>query len=115
MYYTSVFCWPAPDDPFQRTVSGIDITHSDIAGHIPHELGLLYDIALFHVNSNRFRGRIPQRFLNLKFDLSNNHFSGRFPDLLLQLPTLKYLGIRYNESEGELPNKLLEKNLMLLF
>ncbi|XP_073305250.1 leucine-rich repeat extensin-like protein 7 [Primulina huaijiensis] len=111
--YTGVFCWPAPDDPFQRTVSGIDITHSDIAGHLPHELGLLYDIALFHVNSNRFCGTIPQSFLNLKLlfeiDLSNNHFSGKFPDLLLQLPTLKYLDIRYNEFEGELPNKLFEK------
>ncbi|KAL2544770.1 Leucine-rich repeat extensin-like protein 3 [Forsythia ovata] len=104
--YTGVFCWPAPDDPSQRTVAGIDINHADIAGNLPHELGLLYDITLIHINSNRFCGVIPQSFLNLKLlyeiDLSNNHFAGKFPEILLQLPS-------------EIPKELFEREFDAIF
>lgn len=117
--YTGVFCWPAPDYPEERTVAGIDINHGDIAGNLPHELGLLYDLALFHLNSNRFCGTIPQSFVNLKLlfelDLSSNRFAGKFPEHILQLPKLKYLDIRYNEFEGELPRGLFEKDFDAIF
>lgn len=87
--YTGVFCYNAPDCPSQRTVAGIDINHGDIAGSLPNELGLLYDIALFHLNSNRFCGILPRSFLNLKLlfelDLSNNRFAGKFPCIVLHL------------------------------
>ncbi|KAL0330301.1 UNVERIFIED_CONTAM: Leucine-rich repeat extensin-like protein 6 [Sesamum radiatum] len=90
--YKGVFCWPAPDNTCERTVAGIDINHADIAGSLPRELGLLYDLALFHLNSNRFCGTIPQSFVNLRLlfelDLSNNRFAGKFPELVLHLPSL---------------------------
>lgn len=113
--YTGVFCWPAPDDPSEQTVAGIDLNHYDISGHLVSELGLLYDLALFHLNSNRFCGMIPQSFVNLKLlfelDLSNNRFAGKFPRLVLQLPSLKYLDLRFNEFEGELPKELFKRQL----
>lgn len=95
--YTGVYCTHSLDDPLERTVAGIDINHADIAGYLPDELGLLYDIALFHINSNRFCGTIPRSFLNMhllfELDLSNNRFSGKFPYVVLLLPKLKYLDL----------------------
>ncbi|KAM1029515.1 hypothetical protein ACFX2A_043018 [Malus domestica] len=54
--YTAVFCTKALDNSTIRTVAGIDLNHGDIAGYLPEELGLLTDLALFHINSNRFCG-----------------------------------------------------------
>ncbi|GFP80298.1 leucine-rich repeat extensin-like protein 3, partial [Phtheirospermum japonicum] len=117
--YTGVFCWPAPDNNCERTVAGIDINHADIAGHLPHEIGLLFDLAVFHINSNRFCGPIPQSLTNLQLlhelDLSNNRFAGPFPKLVLQFRNLKYLDIRYNEFEGEIPNGLFDKHFDAIF
>ncbi|PPS03911.1 hypothetical protein GOBAR_AA16760 [Gossypium barbadense] len=111
--YTGVFCSPALDDPAIITVAGIDLNHGDIAGTLPKELGLLNDIALFHVNSNRFCGGIPWSFKELKrlfeLDLSNNRFAGKFPYVVLRIPNLKFLDIRFNEFEGllfELPENI---------
>ncbi|GAB4828365.1 Leucine-rich repeat extensin-like protein 4 [Ancistrocladus abbreviatus] len=81
--YTGVFCARAPYNRSIRTVAGIDLNHGDIAGFLPEELGLLTDVALFHINSNRFCGTVPRKFKNLKLlfelDLSNNRFAGKFP------------------------------------
>ncbi|KAI3742483.1 hypothetical protein L1987_60167 [Smallanthus sonchifolius] len=46
----SVLC--TPDNHSETTVAGIDLDHSDIAGYLPEELGLLTDLALFHIVSN---------------------------------------------------------------
>ncbi|XP_010520859.1 PREDICTED: leucine-rich repeat extensin-like protein 7 [Tarenaya hassleriana] len=117
--YTGIFCSPSLDDPSIQTVSGIDLNHGDIAGHLPDELGLLTDIALFHVNSNRFCGTIPRGFIQLgllfELDLSNNRFAGKFPDVVIGLPKLKFLDLRFNEFEGELPESLFEKDLDAIF
>ncbi|KAI4298415.1 hypothetical protein L6164_031978 [Bauhinia variegata] len=50
--YNGVFCAPALDDPKVQVVAGIDLNNADIAGYLPPELGLLKDLALFHINSN---------------------------------------------------------------
>lgn len=87
-----MFCSNALDDPSIQTVAGIDLNHADIAGYLPEELGLLSDIALFHINSNRFCGTVPKSFKKLKLlfelDLSNNRFAGKFPYVDLGLPSL---------------------------
>lgn len=91
--YAGVFCTPSLDDPHATTVAGIDLNHGLIAGTLPEELGLLTDLALFHINSNRFGGCLPPSFGNLRLlyeiDVSNNVFSGAFPTVLLSLPSLK--------------------------
>ncbi|KAL6980138.1 hypothetical protein U1Q18_021787 [Sarracenia purpurea var. burkii] len=117
--YVGVYCANALDCPSERTVAGIDLNHQDIAGYLPDELGLLYDIALFHINSNRFCGNLPRSFLNCKLlfelDVSNNRFAGKFPCFVLHLPKLRYLDIRYNEFEGKIPKELFEKDLDAIF
>lgn len=117
--YTGVFCAPAPDDPYITTVAGIDLNHANIAGYLPEELGLLTDLALFHINSNRFYGKIPKSLRKLKLlyelDLSNNQFSGGFPNVVLNLPSLKFLDIRFNQFTGKIPSKLFDLKLDALF
>ena len=117
--YTGVFCAPAPDDPSVNTVAGIDLNHGDIAGYLPEELGLLTDLALFHINSNRFCGTVPKKFGRLKIlfelDLSNNRFAGRFPAVVLSLPALRFLDLRFNEFEGSVPRELFDRPLDAIF
>ncbi|MBA0594004.1 hypothetical protein Gorai_010927, partial [Gossypium raimondii] len=117
--YTGVYCAPAPDNKRIKTVAGIDLNHGDIAGYLPEELGLLTDLALFHINSNRFCGTVPHKFIKLKrlfeLDLSNNRFAGKFPEVVLKLPSLKFLDLRFNEFEGTVPKELFDKDLDAIF
>jgi hypothetical protein len=96
--YFGVYCAPAPDDPCQRTVAGVDLNHGDLAGTLPEELGLLSDLAVFHLNSNRFCGSLPESLRSLhllhEIDVSNNQLSGPFPSQLLCLPNVQYVDIR---------------------
>ncbi|KAJ1423844.1 Leucine-rich repeat-containing N-terminal, plant-type [Sesbania bispinosa] len=117
--YTGIYCAPAPDDPHMYTVAGIDLNHGNIAGSLPEELGLLTDLALFHINSNRFCGSLPSSFSNLhllfELDISNNQFSGPFPEVVLCLPSLKFLDIRFNGFQGNVPSRLFDLKLDALF
>ncbi|XP_031476891.1 leucine-rich repeat extensin-like protein 4 [Nymphaea colorata] len=117
--YTGVFCAKALDDNSTTVVAGIDLNHFDICGYLPEKLGLLSDLALFHINSNRFYGFVPISFTNLRLlyelDLSNNRFYGYFPSVVLCLPSLKFLDIRFNAFEGRIPPALFEMNLDVLF
>ncbi|KAF2284274.1 hypothetical protein GH714_020175 [Hevea brasiliensis] len=117
--YTGVYCAPAPDDNRTITVAGIDLNRANISGSLPEELGLLTDLALFHLNSNRFCGSIPDSFRHLRLlyelDISNNQFSGEFPSVVLHLPSLKFLDIRFNEFHGNVPPKLFDLQLDALF
>ncbi|XP_078168494.1 leucine-rich repeat extensin-like protein 3 [Carex rostrata] len=117
--YNRVFCAPAPYDPYLTVVASIDLNHGDIAGYLPEELGLLVDLSVLHINSNRFCCTLPSKFDQLKLlhelDLSNNKLSGKFPEVLLRLPSLKYLDIRYNEFEGSVPKELFDLPLDAIF
>ncbi|KAJ0034177.1 hypothetical protein Pint_24781 [Pistacia integerrima] len=117
--YTGVYCAPAPDDNLTVTVAGIDLNHGNISGYLPDELGLLTDLAVFHINSNRFCGSVPETFKKLKLlyelDISNNNFSGQFPSVVLSLPSLKFLDIRYNQFSGVIPSAVFDLTLDALF
>ncbi|KAK1418207.1 hypothetical protein QVD17_27350 [Tagetes erecta] len=117
--YTGVFCENAPDGSNVMTVAAIDLNHGDIAGQLIPHLGLLTDLSVFHMNSNRFGGPIPSSFSSLttlyEFDISNNGFDGPFPDVVFDMPNLKYLDLRYNNFEGEIPPQLFDKDLDAIF
>ncbi|KAL5702215.1 Leucine-rich repeat extensin-like protein 6 [Ranunculus cassubicifolius] len=117
--YNGVTCYKAPDDPHVQTVAGIDLNHAGISGSLPEALGLLTDLAFFHINSNRFSGTIPRSFRNLRLlyelDASNNQFTGSFPQVVLYLPALKFLDIRFNGFQGDVPSKLFDLKLDAIF
>ncbi|THU58587.1 hypothetical protein C4D60_Mb03t15940 [Musa balbisiana] len=113
--YTGVFCSPLPSDPTLTVVAGVDLNHGDLAGYLPHQLGLLADLALIHINSNRFCGTLPRSLRRLallhELDVSNNRLAGPFPDVVLRLPSLRYLDLRINEFEGAVPPELFDRDL----
>ncbi|CAI9273578.1 unnamed protein product [Lactuca saligna] len=117
--YTGVFCAPSLDDPHVTTVAGIDLNHANISGSLPEDVGLLTDLALFHINSNRFCGTVPKSFNKLgllyELDISNNRFSGNFPSVVLSLSSLKFLDIRFNQFKGDVPSKLYDLKLDAIF
>ncbi|KAG8500531.1 hypothetical protein CXB51_004226 [Gossypium anomalum] len=117
--YTGVYCAPALDNKRIRTVARIDLNHGDIVRCLLEELRLLTDLALFHINSNRFCGTIPHKLikLNLMFelDLRNNWFIGKLLEVILKLPLLKFLDLRFNEFEGTIPKELFDKDLDVSF
>jgi len=104
--------------PSILTVAGIDLSHANIAGCSPEELGLLKDLALFHIDSNRFFCIIPDSFIHLKFlyelDISNKLTTTlvvRFPGVVFFLHSLKCLDVRFNEFEGSIPPQLFDLKL----
>ncbi|GJN18957.1 hypothetical protein PR202_gb06178 [Eleusine coracana subsp. coracana] len=121
--YNGVFCAPLPGSyghDGDLVVAGIDLNHADIAGYLPASLPLgVPDLALLHLNSNRFCGVVPTTFRRLhllhELDLSNNRFVGAFPEVVLSLPSLKYLDLRFNEFEGSLPPALFDRPLDAIF
>ncbi|VAI37972.1 unnamed protein product [Triticum turgidum subsp. durum] len=121
--YHGVYCATAPDDPCARTVASVDLNHGDLAGTLPEELGLLSDLAVFHLNSNRFCGALPDALRSLhllhEIDVSNNQLTGNFPSQLLCLPNVQYVDIRrlsrFNNFCGEVPAAIFEKKIDALF
>ncbi|OAY69386.1 Leucine-rich repeat extensin-like protein 2 [Ananas comosus] len=118
--YFGVFCAALPSDPSLTVVAGVDLNHADLAGFLPDELFLgLPDLALFHLNSNRFCGTLPRALAGLallhELDLSNNRFVGAFPGVVLDLPALRYLDLRFNEFEGPIPAGLFDRPLDAIF
>ncbi|KAH9314667.1 hypothetical protein KI387_023294, partial [Taxus chinensis] len=63
--YNDVFCAPALDNPILQVVAGIDMNHAEVAGFLPEELGMLTDLSLIHINTNRFCEILPRNFKNL--------------------------------------------------
>ncbi|KAJ4716390.1 Leucine-rich repeat family protein [Melia azedarach] len=117
--YNGVFCATAMDNSNLKVVASIDLNGADIAAHFPPEMGLLTDLTIFHMNSNRICGIIPETFTNLKlmheFDVSNNRLVGPFPKVSLTWPENRYIDFRYNNFEGELPPELFTGKLDAIF
>ena len=71
-------------------MGGIDLNFADIGDYIHPEFGLLIDLTLLHIKSNRFCGVLPESFSKLKLlyelDVSNR----KSLSLKKTLPSLKF-------------------------
>ncbi|EFJ05519.1 hypothetical protein SELMODRAFT_7688, partial [Selaginella moellendorffii] len=65
--YKGIFCSPSPDNAYERAVTGIDLNHARLSGRLVPELANLKYLALFHINTNFFRGTVPSSFRRLAF------------------------------------------------
>ena len=86
-------------------LNGFQLTGKlDLAVWVPR----LTELALLHLNSNGFSGKIPD-LRQLKYlyeiDLSNNKFSGPFPEKVYTAPGLTFLDLRFNAFIGAIPAK----------
>ncbi|XP_062155278.1 leucine-rich repeat extensin-like protein 2 [Alnus glutinosa] len=105
--YMGAYCAPSRANASLTVAVGIDLNHADIAGYLPQELGLLADLALFHLNSNRFCGVVHNTLCRTRSrpELAEQQ------SLRGQVPALKFLDLRFNEFEGPVPSQLFDKDL----
>ncbi|XP_039031538.1 leucine-rich repeat extensin-like protein 4 [Hibiscus syriacus] len=120
--YKGVFCSDQQggmDSSNGPPVVAIDLNHANLQGILVKELSALTDMSIFHLNSNRFSGTIPDTFKDLsslqELDLSGNYFSGPFPMVTLNMPNLVYLDLRFNTFSGSIPDGLFNKGLDAIF
>lgn len=102
-----------PPGTYERTIASVDFNGYDIAA--PTLCGFvdqLPDLAIFHANTNSFKGVFPD-LSHLKYfyelDISNNEFQGQVPvSNIVNIPQLAFLDLRYNSYKGSIPSELFE-------
>ncbi|CAN6237050.1 unnamed protein product [Urochloa humidicola] len=110
---------------------GVDLSHNNLTGEIPEDIGGLANIVLLNVSNNLFYGVIPsalgtlfapsslrmevnklqgpipasfERLLFLQYvNLSRNELNGTVPEFFEHLPMLEILDLSYNNLEGPIP------------
>ncbi|PKA50628.1 Uncharacterized protein AXF42_Ash017967 [Apostasia shenzhenica] len=105
--YRGFFCESPPFLSGVPVVASVDFNGFHLcAPTLSGFLDRLPTLAIFHANSNRFAGSVPD-LSSLPFlyelDLSNNLLSGAFPAAVLPLTQLTFLDLRYNRFSGALP------------
>ncbi|CAN8307891.1 unnamed protein product [Cochlearia groenlandica] len=118
--YRGFHCDNPPDNKTAVTVASIDFNGFQLsAPSIEGFIDQFPDLALFHVNSNNFKGTVPSKIVNLKYlyelDISNNRFTGQFPNVVVGMPGLTFLDIRFNSFSGSIPPQIFGQNLDVLF
>ncbi|XP_054796666.1 uncharacterized protein At4g06744 isoform X2 [Prosopis cineraria] len=118
--YKGFYCDNPPDNTSAIGVASIDFNGFQLgAPTLDGFIDQLPDIALFHANSNNFRGTISTKISKLPYlyelDVSNNLLSGPFPMAVLGMNTLTFLDIRFNLFSGQVPPQIFTQNLDVLF
>ncbi|PRQ35777.1 putative leucine-rich repeat-containing, plant-type, leucine-rich repeat domain, L [Rosa chinensis] len=85
----------------------IDLSSNRFEGKIPEFFGNLKGLRSLNVSSNILSGRIRPSLGNLTnleaLDLSHNKFEGEIPPLLLQLSFLQIFSVSHNNLTGQIP------------
>ncbi|KAK2362114.1 receptor protein [Trifolium repens] len=90
-------------------MSGIDLSHNQLNGSIPSELGNLTRIRALNLSNNIFMGKIPATFSNLvqveSLDLSFNMLSGQIPPQISGLTFIEVFSVAHNNLSGATPER----------
>lgn len=118
--YKGFYCDNPPDNTSAIALASIDFNGFQLgASTLDGFIDKLPDIALFHANSNNFKGTISPQISKLPYlyelDVSNNQLSGPFPISVLGMDTLTFLDIRFNSFSGAVPPQIFNQNLQVLF
>ncbi|XP_072979101.1 receptor kinase-like protein Xa21 [Typha angustifolia] len=109
----------------------LGMSHNQLSGQLPPEVGNLENLRILNLQENRFEGQIPillgecqvLEYLYLdgnlfqgpipsslsqlrglqELDLSHNNLSGPVPEFLETFTALNYLNVSFNNLEGEVP------------
>ncbi|XBI39476.1 hypothetical protein VPH35_124238 [Triticum aestivum] len=85
----------------------LNISYNQLSGQIPSTLGQCVQLESLHMEGNHLHGRIPQSFVNLRgitvMDLSQNNLTGEIPEFLKLFKSMKLLNLSFNNLEGSVP------------
>lgn len=85
----------------------LDLSHNQLAGSIPKELGVMYYLSILNLGHNDLSGAIPQELDGLKnvaiLDLSYNRLNGSIPQSLAGLTFLGDIDLSNNNLSGVIP------------
>lgn len=105
--WTGVAC-----DAHSHRVTALDISHLNLTGTIPSQLGNLSSLQTLYFHDNRLSGSFPSLISNVSslqyLHFSFNRLSGEIPpDICGNLPFLEYLSLSGNMFHGGIPSTLL--------
>ncbi|KAJ7555949.1 hypothetical protein O6H91_05G062300 [Diphasiastrum complanatum] len=96
-------------------VTTIDLSNNNFSGSIPGGIGTCVGLQQLNFSGNALVGDIPSQLQTLKnlnqLDLSANNFSGTIPSVLTLLPSLTFLNLSYNHLVGPIPSTGVFRNL----
>ncbi|XP_059071883.1 receptor-like protein EIX2 [Cryptomeria japonica] len=85
----------------------MDLSHNNLSGNIPSELGLLRGLISLNISKNNLSGVIPESLGALTYleslDLSENNLLGNIPIQFLNLTFLAVLNLSDNKLSGLIP------------
>ncbi|KAL3633185.1 protein kinase superfamily [Castilleja foliolosa] len=86
----------------------LDLSHNNLDGSIPKELGSMFYLSILNMGHNDLSGPIPQELGGLKsvaiLDLSYNRLNGTIPQSLTSLTLLGDIDLSNNDLTGIIPN-----------
>lgn len=90
-------------------VVGLNLSHNDLAGSLPTEIGLLTNITSLSLSQNHLMGPVPSELGYLQqlqqLHLDRNHFSGSLPvEIATNLPRLEEASLHGNDLVAGLRN-----------
>ncbi len=91
-------------------VVGIDLSHLQLAGNLPEEIGNLVYLEELNLADNALYGSLPSSIIDLEklraLWLNNNQLTGSLPTEIGNLTLLQILQAQHNRFSGVLPNSL---------
>ncbi|CAM0878352.1 unnamed protein product [Alopecurus aequalis] len=88
-------------------IGRLDFSNNRLSGHIPTALGACVRLESLRLESNSLDGTIPESFINLagtsEIDLSQNNLTGKIPNIFQSFKSLKLLNLSFNDLEGQIP------------
>ncbi|GKV01626.1 hypothetical protein SLEP1_g14171 [Rubroshorea leprosula] len=120
--YMGFTCERLPDKRRLNALAAVDFNGANFEGEdlrLDDFLEKLNELAIFHANSNKFKGTIPLNVSKLQYlyelDVSNNMLSGNFPMEVTKAENLTFLDLRFNNFKGVIPRKAFNLDVDVLF
>ncbi|CAL5053477.1 unnamed protein product [Urochloa decumbens] len=85
----------------------LNISNNQLSGQIPSTLGQCVHLESLHIEGNHLEGEIPKSFIELRgimeLDLSRNNLSGAIPEWFEDMSSFTHLNLSFNNLEGPVP------------
>ncbi|CAD6268728.1 unnamed protein product [Miscanthus lutarioriparius] len=93
----------------------LNISNNQLSGTIPSALGSCVHLGSLHMEGNLLHGKIPESFISLRgiseMDLSRNYLSGEVPEFFELFSSMMLLNLSFNKLEGPVPTGGIFQNI----